>query len=254
MLLPYAKLYSMCMYYFWGIVISIGICTRLLSLIRGLESQEWMHIPDSESNNVNNELKEPSIRALPYALLKRFIIIPATFGYRCSQNIGWCTIPPRIQSLTITSFVLLNIVFCTCSYPVIEGNIFWPKLSTQYWRYVSDRTGIISMANLPLIWLFGTRNNTLIWLTGWGFGTYNNFHRWVARVATVQAVVHSIGYTEMIWESEYLLDVTCRWKYSLTGCLGGGWNTYLKYWTKWYFWNGELVCNHLYRISSVLYD
>ncbi len=210
MLLPHSKPYSMCMYYFWGIVISIGICTRLLSLIRGFRCQEWMAMPDSESNYFNDEFKKPSIRTLPYALLKRLIIIPATFGYRCSQNIRWCTIPPRIQSLTITSFVLLNIIFCTCSYPVIEGNIFWPELSAQYWRYVSDRTGIISMANLPLIWLFGTRNNTLIWLTGWGFGTYNNFHRWVARIATVQAVVHSIGYTEMVWESEYLLGVTCR--------------------------------------------
>jgi hypothetical protein len=242
MLIPCAKPYSMCMYYFWGIVISIGISTRLVSLIRGVQHQEWTPNPDSECNETQYGTKDLSLRSLPYALLKRHIIMPATFGYRCSQNVRWCTIPPRIQSLTITSFVMLNILLCTCSYPVMEGNIFWPEVSAQYWRYVSDRTGIISMANLPLIWLFGTRNNTLIWLTGWGFGTYNNFHRWVARVATVQAVVHSIGYTEMVWESGYLLHVVSP-NYSLTVSLGGGWNTYLKYWTKLYFWNGELVCN-----------
>jgi hypothetical protein len=39
-------------------------------------------------------------------------------------------------------------------------------------------------------------------VTGWGFGTYNAFHRWVARVATLQAVVHSLGYTLMIWNSQ----------------------------------------------------
>lgn len=63
---------------------------------------------------------------------------------------------------------------------------------------MSDRTGIISFANFPLIWLFGMRNNIVMWLTGWDFGTYNNFHRWVARVATVQAVIHSVGYTVLI--------------------------------------------------------
>lgn len=43
------------------------------------------------------------------------------------------------------------------------------------------------------------RNNFAIWLTGWDFGTYNNFHRWVARIATLQAVIHSVGYTVLIF-------------------------------------------------------
>lgn len=66
------------------------------------------------------------------------------------------------------------------------------------------------------------RNNMVMWATGWGFGTYNAFHRWVARVATFQAVVHSIGYTIMIWKS-------------------GGWPHFLTYLSKHYFWNGELA-------------
>jgi hypothetical protein len=74
----------------------------------------------------------------------------------------------------------------------------FPTLWQQVLRYVADRTGIISFANFPLIWLFGMRNNVVIWLTGWDFGTYNNFHRWVARVATLQAVVHSVAYTWLI--------------------------------------------------------
>lgn len=72
----------------------------------------------------------------------------------------------------------------------------------QLLRYVSDRTGIVSYANFPLIWLFGMRNNGLLWLTGWDFGAFNNFHRWVARVATVQAIIHSVGYTMLVCRSE----------------------------------------------------
>jgi predicted ferric reductase len=134
--------------------------------------------------------------------MKQHLLIPATFNYHCSQPIEWCTIPPRIQSLTVFLFVALNVVLCCISYPVFDGNIYWPLISTQLWRYVSDRTGVIALANFPILWLFGMRNDVLLWATDWGFGTYNAFHRWVARVVTVQAIVHSISYTEMIWESK----------------------------------------------------
>lgn len=79
----------------------------------------------------------------------------------------------------------------------------YPTITLQVLRYVSDRTGIISFANFPIIWLFGMRNNVVIWMTGWDFGTYNNFHRWAARIATVQAVVHSIGYTVLILKGTF---------------------------------------------------
>ena len=65
-----------------------------------------------------------------------------------------------------------------------------------------DRTGIISFATFPVIWLFGMRNNVVLWVTGWDFATYNNFHRWAARISTLQAVVHSIGYTVIILRGE----------------------------------------------------
>ncbi len=48
---------------------------------------------------------------------------------------------------------------------------------------------------MPLLWVFGSRNDIFLWLTGWNFGTFNVFHRWVARVATVQVIIHSVAYT-----------------------------------------------------------
>lgn len=53
----------------------------------------------------------------------------------------------------------------------------------------------MSFANFPLLWIFGGRNNIFLWATGWNFATINLFHRHVARVATVQGVVHSVLYT-----------------------------------------------------------
>jgi hypothetical protein len=81
----------------------------------------------------------------------------------------------------------------------------FPTISKQAWRYVSDRTGIIAWANFPIIWLFGMRNNLLMRLTGWEFATFNNFHRWIGRIATLEAVVHSVGYTVIVFRGGGLI-------------------------------------------------
>ncbi|KFY92796.1 hypothetical protein V498_04766 [Pseudogymnoascus sp. VKM F-4517 (FW-2822)] len=67
--------------------------------------------------------------------------------------------------------------------------------SMQLQRYIADRTGIISYANLPVLWMFSGRNNVFLWATGWSFSTFNIFHRHVARIATIQAIVHSVAYS-----------------------------------------------------------
>ncbi|KAH8724234.1 ferric-chelate reductase-like protein [Phaeosphaeriaceae sp. PMI808] len=215
-------IYGWYMYYFGLVIITIGISTRLLSLIREVKSQSQTDQSIDESNSCSIGTKHCNNRSITRSWLKRYLTVPATFGNRCSQPYGWCTIPPRVQSLTIAFFIALNIVLCSCSYRLTEGNLYWPKKSMQLTRYVSDRTGIISFVNFPLVWLFGMRNDVLMWITGWGFGTYNAFHRWIARVATLQAVVHSVGYTIMIMDT-------------------GGWSHFLNYWTEHYFWNGELT-------------
>ncbi|OLN92815.1 Ferric/cupric reductase transmembrane component 2-like protein 4 [Colletotrichum chlorophyti] len=189
---------------FWLIVVAIGLASRLVSAIANLQKQEW----DSR--------KKPGILHWSALWLKQYVTVPATFGYRCSQNLGWCTVPPRVQSLTIFTFIAVNVYFCIHGYDVVPGHMYWPKVYYQVWRYVSDRTGFISFANFPIIWLFGMRNNLLMWLTGWDFGTYNNFHRWVARVATLQAVVHSVGYVVLILDD-------------------GNWTYFMWWWTQM-FW------------------
>jgi predicted ferric reductase len=209
------------MYYFWIIVVIIGISTRLLSLAANLKRKRRNQTEPGKSPRCTTT-ENTSLLSYPTAWLKRYLTVPAAFGNRCSQPYGWCTIPPRTQSLTIAFFVALNILLCVCSYELTAGNLYWPEKSAQLLRFVSDRTGVISLVNFPLVWLFGMRNDVLMWMTGWGFGTYNAFHRWVARVATLQAVVHSLGYTLMIFES-------------------GGWSDFLLYLERHYFWNGELA-------------
>lgn len=218
-------------------MISIGLGSRLVSLIQGLRRKEWQRLPTSP-DGFNSPRTRPGISSWLQALFKRYIAIPAAFNNRCSQPFGWCTIPTRIQSLTIFAFVVLNIVLCSISYRLTDGNLYWPTQREQVLRFVSDRTGIISLMNFPLIWLFGMRNNMLMWLTGWDFGTYNNFHRWVARVSAAEAVTHSIGLTFLFCEREVLLSQQVD--IILTES-GDGLPTFLNYLHEHYFWNGELA-------------
>lgn len=71
----------------------------------------------------------------------------------------------------------------------------WAVAKQQTWTYIADRTGVMAVANFALLWAFAGRNDVLLWLTGWNFGTMNVFHRWIARVVTVEAIVHSVCYT-----------------------------------------------------------
>lgn len=84
----------------------------------------------------------------------------------------------------------------------------WPSIYKQYLRYVADRTGILSFANLPLLWIFAGRNNIFLWATGWSFATFNIFHRHVAVISVVQAVVHTVLYVVLFVDGMLAL-VSC---------------------------------------------
>ncbi|POR39115.1 Uncharacterized protein TPAR_00674 [Tolypocladium paradoxum] len=199
-------LYGVAMTLFWALVVAFGISNKLFQVLSCLRGNRPGSCPTGASGS----------------WLKRNVTVPATFGYRGLSWFG--TVPPRIQSLTIFAYLVINIVFSVHGYRITEENFYFPTREKQILRHVSDRTGIISFACFPLIWLTGVRNNLAIWLTGWNYSTYNNFHRWTARIATIQAIVHSIGYTVLILRE-------------------GGWDYYLAWWwpSQWYWNAGQLA-------------
>lgn len=96
----------------------------------------------------------------------------------------------------------------------------WPDTSRQTWTYIADRTGIVAIANYAFLWAFGGRNDIFLWLTGWNYATFNVFHRWIARVTTLEVIVHSIAFTVIVLMGKsrdfdnlffYLLTDDSRW-------------------------------------------
>jgi hypothetical protein len=123
------------------------------------------------------------------------INLPALFGKRHLQPLPIGYLPSRALSLFIGSYFILNIGLCCASYHNVWPNTWYTTKKYEMAAYVGNRTGVLSFANLTLAILFAGRNNILIAITGWSQTTFLTFHRWASRVATLQAVVHSIIYT-----------------------------------------------------------
>ncbi|WOO85440.1 Ferric/cupric reductase transmembrane component B [Vanrija pseudolonga] len=145
---------------------------------------------------------------------RRTIDTPALFGYThvAPAGSGWLSIPTRLEAAVVAVYVGFNVVFTFVGYTITAESIFWPgRKDIELIRYVADRTGIMCFWNLPLLWALAGRNNVVLWLTTWSYcalpppslshtapthapASLNLFHRWVARVATLQAVIHSLAY------------------------------------------------------------
>lgn len=104
-------------------------------------------------------------------------------------------------------------------------------ISIQTWRWIAERTGVFAITNLPILWLFAQRNNVLLWLTGWDYSTYNTFHRWIARLVAVEAVVHGISYT-------------------VRNIVKGGAANNAMQWTAMNYKTGAAVCIHYQRFAQ----
>lgn len=101
----------------------------------------------------------------------------------------------------------------------------------------------MSYANLPILWMFSGRNNVFLWLTGWSFSTFNIFHRHVARVATILAIIHSICYTGLEWDCQSFLEFSGLASLTITD-LASDWKE--KYW-----YMGAMVRLHFMRPVSL---
>ncbi|KAL4963635.1 ferric reductase family protein [Aspergillus stella-maris] len=178
-------------YLYWACVLSIGIINRLL--------QHFL------TSRYEDSLKSPSLlRYSPlrqtYHWFQTHFLVSTAIPSRGRQFLWW-TFSSRSEASVTLGFGVLSIVLCCVGYRLFPENIYWPDLSAQLVRYMADRTGIVSFANLPLLWLFAGRNNICAWATGWNFATFNVFHRHVAWIATIQAVIHTALYLVLFFQN-----------------------------------------------------
>lgn len=132
-------------------------------------------------------------------LCQKYIIFPTLIpGGKYAQEYGWkwlsILFPNRIQFLVDLMIFGLHVGFYSAPYHQNEGALF--KTTSLAWtRGVSDRSGIMAFGKLPLLILFGGRNNFLLYVTGWSYNTFLHYHKIVALWMCVDILIHSVGYT-----------------------------------------------------------
>lgn len=121
--------------------------------------------------------------------------IPPLFAKRTQA------VPSRLEALIIVAFFVLSLILCAVSIQPLPGSWIYVSFKekgdqAQILSLIARRCSDMALANLALIWLFSMRNNPLILITGWSFATFNQFHRWIARVTFLELVVHASVFTK----------------------------------------------------------
>lgn len=126
--------------------------------------------------------------------LKPYLVWPSIIGTYQVRPLPYLigNAPTVGQSLYVAMFVILNIILTSVNYQSRQPNGWYSTRWREVMAYVLWRTGNFSFIMAPLIFLFGSRNNILLWLTNWSHSTYLVLHRWVARIFTLQVLLHSI--------------------------------------------------------------
>lgn len=134
--------------------------------------------------------------------LKRHIIIPSTFKDYRERTYFFAKVLPlnfqtRLHGLIVTVFLIQTIISVGVGY---ELKLPHPYLTSRWYanlNLVSYRTDMMAISLFPVIYLFGIRNNPLIYISGIPFHVFQFYHRWCAYTCAVLAFIHSIIWT--VW-------------------------------------------------------
>lgn len=145
---------------------------------------------------INYALPNLSLPQRISSFFSKYIYLPALAGSmhlrKFPGNIGY--VPSRALTLLILCYIALNAVFCVIKSPTLTPDTWYVSTKKQHTSWVADRLGVLCFANIALTIMFSGRNTPLLWITGCSRTNIITFHRWVARVAAIEGVVHAVLY------------------------------------------------------------
>ncbi|KAK0723355.1 ferric reductase-like transmembrane component [Lasiosphaeria miniovina] len=126
--------------------------------------------------------------------VKPYLVYPSLVGTYQVRALPFLlgNAPTVGQSIYIAIFVALNVILSAVGYRSSQPNAWFATQWNEISAYVLYRTGTLGFMLLPIMFLFSSRNNALLWLSNWSHSTFLLLHRWVARVFALYVVVHSI--------------------------------------------------------------
>lgn len=146
---------------------------------------------------------------IPKLIQKHLLSATLKPNGKFSQPYGfkWFTMlfPNRVQFFADLFLFGLQVAFYSVNYLSVT--------KSQWIEYIGFRSGIMAFGKIPLLILFAGRNNILLSITGWSYGTFLHFHKVLAGWMFVDSVIHSVTYT-----IEYLGYYVASLKYRYFAC------------------------------------
>ncbi|KAI9788357.1 MAG: hypothetical protein M1816_006960 [Peltula sp. TS41687] len=126
--------------------------------------------------------------------IRPYLVYPSTIRTYQARPLPYLlgNVPTIGQSLYILAFFLLNLILTAVNYQYKQPHAWYPNLSKEVTAYIFYRTGFFAFVLLPLLLLFSSRNNLLLWMTNWSHSTFILLHRWIARICALQALLHTL--------------------------------------------------------------
>ena len=128
------------------------------------------------------------------AKIKPYLLYPTILGTYHIRPLPYRlgNAPTIGQGLFIGTFSILVLVLTTVNYESRQPHAWFATQRQEITAYVFYRTGTLAFALAPLVFLFASRNNILLWMTNWSHSTFLLLHRWVARLFALQVLLHSL--------------------------------------------------------------
>ncbi|PVH86441.1 hypothetical protein DL98DRAFT_481154 [Cadophora sp. DSE1049] len=123
--------------------------------------------------------------------IQRRAIYPAAWGSRHRVPVAGAVIPTRGQAMYIFLISFLNLILLLTPYVYHRPQASFLTRGHQTLSIVGNRAGSMAMGNVAVLFLFAARNNPLLYITDWSYGTYLLLHRWLGYWAIVQTIIHS---------------------------------------------------------------
>ncbi|CAK1361664.1 Ferric/cupric reductase transmembrane component 2 [Cercospora beticola] len=123
--------------------------------------------------------------------IKRHIVFAPLFktrhkeAIRLSEGFAIGGLPTRYNAVLLVLYLGSNIAYCVA----VDWHHMPPAALVAELR---GRFGVLAAWNLIPTILFALRNNPLIPLLRISYDTFNLFHRWCARIMTLEALLHAI--------------------------------------------------------------
>ena len=151
------------------------------------------------------------------------------------------------KSIGIGATLIILLVGSCWNYHSMEGNYLFPKRTSQIARYIADRTGYMAVFPLNLSILLASRNNFLLWCTGWNLADMIFFHKFFGLLTVILASAHGIAYWIFCVQTDtYAAHYKkAYWRAGIYTIIAGATMVFLS--------NHRIVRKHFYEIFLVIH-